>query len=90
MITKFARLEFELFTKPSKSDFLRVHHFWDGYELATAFISWFLQHPTRFSSGQTHLDANTGRMLHDGEYLFPRETRRGYAAPKSNAFTLRF
>jgi len=25
MITKFARLEFELFTKPSKSDFLRVH-----------------------------------------------------------------
>ena len=27
MITKFARLEFELFTKPSKSDFLRVHHF---------------------------------------------------------------
>lgn len=26
MITKFARLEFELFTKPSKSDFLRIHH----------------------------------------------------------------
>jgi len=26
MITKFARLEFELFTKPSKSGFLRVHH----------------------------------------------------------------
>ena len=26
MITKFARLEFELFTKPSKSDFLQVHH----------------------------------------------------------------
>jgi len=25
MITKFARLEFELFTKPSKSDFLRTH-----------------------------------------------------------------
>jgi len=25
MITKLARLEFELFTKPSKSDFLRVH-----------------------------------------------------------------
>jgi len=25
MITKFARLEFELFTKPSKSDFLRDH-----------------------------------------------------------------
>ena len=25
MITKFARLEFELFTKPSKSDFLRIH-----------------------------------------------------------------
>jgi len=25
MITKFARLEFELFTKPSTSDFLRVH-----------------------------------------------------------------
>jgi len=27
MITKFARLEFEPFTKPSKSDFLRDHHF---------------------------------------------------------------
>jgi hypothetical protein len=27
MITKFARLEFELFTKPSKSDFLRVHYY---------------------------------------------------------------
>jgi len=27
MITKFARLEFELFTKPSQSDFLRVHQF---------------------------------------------------------------
>ncbi|MFO7970267.1 MAG: hypothetical protein R6U40_00795, partial [Desulfobacterales bacterium] len=25
MITKFARLEFELVTKPSKSDFLRGH-----------------------------------------------------------------
>ncbi len=25
MITKFARLEFELFTKPSNSDFLRDH-----------------------------------------------------------------
>jgi hypothetical protein len=25
MITKFARLEFELFTKPSKLDFLQVH-----------------------------------------------------------------
>jgi len=25
MITKFARLEFELFTKPSKSDFLQIH-----------------------------------------------------------------
>jgi hypothetical protein len=25
MITKFTRLEFELFTKPSKSDFLRDH-----------------------------------------------------------------
>ena len=25
MITKFARLEFEFFTKPSKSDFLRVY-----------------------------------------------------------------
>ena len=30
MITKIARLEFELFTKPSKSDFLRVHQ---GYYL---------------------------------------------------------
>jgi hypothetical protein len=29
MITKFARLEFELFTKPSKSDFLRAHQ---GFE----------------------------------------------------------
>jgi len=28
MITKFERLEFELFTKPSKSDFLRVHQIW--------------------------------------------------------------
>jgi len=27
MITKFARLEFELYTKPSKSDFLLVHQF---------------------------------------------------------------
>jgi hypothetical protein len=27
MITKFARLEFELFTKPSKSNFLQVHHY---------------------------------------------------------------
>jgi len=27
MIAKFARLEFELFTKPSKSDFLRNRHF---------------------------------------------------------------
>jgi len=27
MITKFARLEFELFTRPSKSDFLRVHQY---------------------------------------------------------------
>jgi len=32
MITKFARLEFELFTKPSKSDFLRVHHILNGLE----------------------------------------------------------
>jgi hypothetical protein len=28
MIANFARLEFELFTKPSKSDFLRVHQLW--------------------------------------------------------------
>ena len=30
-ITKFARLEFEfeLFTKPSKSEFLRFHQIWD-------------------------------------------------------------
>jgi hypothetical protein len=27
MITKFVRLEFKLFTKPSKSDFLRVHQY---------------------------------------------------------------
>jgi hypothetical protein len=40
------------------------------------------------SSGQTHLNANVGRTLHDGVYLFPRETRRRYAAPQSNAFTL--
>jgi len=26
MITKFTRLEFELFTKPSNSDFLRIYH----------------------------------------------------------------
>ncbi len=32
MITKFARLEFELFTKPSKSDFLRVHHYLSAAE----------------------------------------------------------
>jgi len=38
--------------------------------------------------GQTHLNPNTGRMLHDGVDLFPRETSRRYAAPKSNAFTL--
>jgi hypothetical protein len=30
MITKFARLEFELFTKPSKSDFLRKHQTYDN------------------------------------------------------------
>jgi len=28
MIAKITRLEFELFTRPSKSDFLRVHQFW--------------------------------------------------------------
>jgi hypothetical protein len=28
MIPKFVRLEFELFTKPSKSDILRVHQSW--------------------------------------------------------------
>jgi len=28
MITKFTYLEFELFTKPSKSDFLRVPQYW--------------------------------------------------------------
>ncbi len=31
MITKFARLEFELFTKPSHSDFLRDHQNWIHY-----------------------------------------------------------
>jgi len=31
MITKFARLKFELFTKPSKTDFLRVHQSYDGH-----------------------------------------------------------
>ena len=39
-------------------------------------------------TGQTHFNPNIGRTLHDGVYLFPRETRRRYAAPKSNAFTL--
>ena len=29
MIAKFARLEFELFTKPSKSDFLGVYQTWN-------------------------------------------------------------
>jgi hypothetical protein len=33
MITKFACLEFELFTKPSKSDFLRVHQIWNLFEI---------------------------------------------------------
>jgi hypothetical protein len=28
MIAKFSRLEFEPFTKPSKSDFLRDHQIW--------------------------------------------------------------
>ncbi len=32
MITKFTRLEFELFTKPSKSDFLRVYQSYYLYE----------------------------------------------------------
>ena len=36
MITKFARLEFELFTKPSKSDFLRVHQIWGFAPIGTA------------------------------------------------------
>jgi len=27
VIAKFARLEFELFTRPSKSDFLRVYQY---------------------------------------------------------------
>ena len=30
MITKFARLKFDLFTKPSKLDFLRVHQDLEG------------------------------------------------------------
>jgi len=33
MITKFARLEFELFTKPSKSDFLRIYQTLKGNRL---------------------------------------------------------
>jgi hypothetical protein len=33
MITKFARLEFELFTKPSKSDVLQVHHYLNQGEI---------------------------------------------------------
>jgi hypothetical protein len=36
----------------------------------------------------THLNTNTGRTLHHGVHLFPRETRRGEATAKSNAFTL--
>jgi hypothetical protein len=39
MITKFARLEFELFTKPSKSDFLRVHHFLESLDIP---VNWGL------------------------------------------------
>jgi len=44
MITKFARLEFELFTKPSKSDFLRFHHGWHmntKYEKSGTILSIF-------------------------------------------------
>jgi hypothetical protein len=34
MITKFARLKFELFTKPSKLDFLRVHQIYITYSIS--------------------------------------------------------
>jgi hypothetical protein len=37
MITKLARLEFELFTKPSKSDFLRVYHLYRRLNLQIQF-----------------------------------------------------
>jgi len=39
MITKFARLEFELFTKPSKSDFLRVYQIFSASDSKKTFIS---------------------------------------------------
>ncbi len=39
MITKFARLEFELFTKPSKSDFLRIHQIMQNLFLLTCNMS---------------------------------------------------
>jgi hypothetical protein len=44
IITKFARLEFELFTKPSKSDFLRVPQSYDEY---SATIMPILKHMTK-------------------------------------------
>jgi len=46
MITKFARLEFELFTKPSTSDFLRVYHsgIMDNILMLFAFIFFYSLH----------------------------------------------
>ena len=41
MITKFARLEFELFTKPSKSDFLRVHLICYSKEVVCQGLWWY-------------------------------------------------
>ena len=41
MITKFARLKFELFTKPSKLDFLRVHQKLNGVNAGEVFVGSF-------------------------------------------------
>ena len=38
MITKFSRLEFELFTKPSKSNFLRIHQCRNFRKCGTNFL----------------------------------------------------
>jgi len=72
MITKLARLEFELFTKPSKSDFLRVHQ---------------IQGKCIWIPIQGERSTTRAKALQTVS-RFSRETRRRYAAPKSNAFTL--
>jgi len=62
----------------------------------TVNMGWVRIFPARHNTaGQTHLNPRTGRTLHavaakslQTVSRFPRETRRRYAAPKSNAFTL--